>query len=500
MRSLTANHHAMPALNRRASVRIILAAFSLLFVVKPGRASAQAPGESAPAEVADRCVARVTDFLRAVAAMSPMPPGADPDRAQAWPRRDYRELRVLGSATPERMERLPVTRVQGHESSGTPRAGTGWEVSLLNGEITAKVDTETGQIRSFHDKVLSNALLIDPPPPLSAYISQETAIARAVAYLRQAGMPMDDLVLRSVELDNSWHPARAATIQWIVRWDRVWNSVLFEDQSVGVWLDAQAGRLLMFGSGIALHPPAEARLDVSPARSVELATAFLASRGMRPAGDPDLELKIVTPTDFWSSPDYWVRNIDPNTRLSWIVRFPGMLKAPDNTLRRLVVWVDTITGQPLGGDVLTTMSINGRPVVPGMAIGALLRKAVRIEARTVGGPKSGAKELKGKGRGARAVNARILDSAKDPLRFYGAVAGVVGKPGKKPSGFAPTHRLFVYSEAAQARPVTLEMDARSGLLANENGETVKASPGLWAWLRPKSTLAPPTPHVPLPPR
>lgn len=467
----------------RLFVNVLLAMISSAFGVKAAPAAAQAPDETAPSDVGAKCVEKVTNYLIALPVLSPTPPGTDPDRAQAWPRKDYREFRPPGATTSERFDRLPVNRIVGAASSGMPRCGRGWQVSLLNGEIVAIVDSDGGQIRGFIDGVLSNALQLDPAPAPSDCISQETAVARATAYLRLTGVRMDDLILRSAKLIDGSQPVSAASRRWVVAWDRVWNSVPFDDQSVSLDLDAQAGRLLTFGVGVALLPPAEARVDISRARASEVASAFFAANGMRPSGEADVELKIVAPTDFWKSSDFTVRNTDPNTRLAWIVRMPGMLKEPDNTQRRLVAWIDAITGDPLGGDVLTTMSVNGHPVLPGMQIGALVRRSVRIEARSLHGTKSVDKKQ------SAATITLVLDYVKEPLRFFGAVSGLVGKPGTKPTGFSPTHRLLIFTTAAHSHPTVLEMDARSGLLANGKGETIQASPTLWAWLRPKVSPA-----------
>src|SRR2546426_421702 len=135
--------------------------------------------------------------------------------AQAWPRRNFREFRALGTTKTERIDRPSVTRVRGFSGSGTPRSGRAWEVSLFSDEITAAVDSDKGQIRSFRDGVWSAALGLDRAPLFSECISQETAIQRAAAYLRLTGVNRDDLLVRSAELVDPGHPATAQSRSWV---------------------------------------------------------------------------------------------------------------------------------------------------------------------------------------------------------------------------------------------------------------------------------------------
>jgi hypothetical protein len=80
----------------------------------------------------------------------------------------------------------------------------------------------------------------------------------------------------------------------------------------------------------------------------------------------------------------------------------------------------------------------------------------------------------------------VLDAKADTLRFYGAVAGVVGpRLDKKPDTLHPTHRLMVTLK--DGRKTTFLYDARTGQITETEGkdkEIVQVGAALRAWLNP----------------
>lgn len=475
-----AHHRRRPWCEDSAMTMRCFAAM-LLIGVNIRAAIAQKPGEAAPPEIATVTIARAEQFLRDVARLSPMPPGTDPDRAQAWPRRDYREFRAPGATTTEVFERAQTKTVDAHPYTEDPRMGPGWTVHLYGNEMEITIDPATGAVKNFLDGILITALGLDPAPDSAQCISAETALARGVQYLQLTGLNLNELVLHSVRFVDMAQPATASTRVWGIFWLRTWQGVTFRDQEVSVTLDAGRGRLLTHGARIAAKPPTEARLGISVDRAVEIAREFVVAQGGAAVGEPRAELQIVLPTDTWTAPHHMPTRHDPNSRLAWIVQFSGTLD--DTTTERLLeVWVDAINGAVLGGDIYTRMGKKPQPFVGG-AVGGLLRSAQRLEVLEVV-PDKRKKPAK------TAAKPRALDAKSEPLKFYGVLSGIRSLPsGKKQLPFNVTHHLAVFMP--KTRRVTWDYDAKQGLIRDGKTQIVQAGATLRAWVSPMKPAAVP---------
>src|SRR5688500_15923999 len=164
----------------RKSTIILFLASGLTVVSACG--NAQQPGEIAPPDVAAAMVARAEGFLRAVAVLSPMPPGTDPDRAQAWPRSPKRRFFDRSLNKHVAYDRVFQTNVVGAEASGAPGKPRAWRVYLYSagyaplpggGEIMVRIDPSSGAVNSFHDSTLTTALSDDAALPSSQWIKQD---------------------------------------------------------------------------------------------------------------------------------------------------------------------------------------------------------------------------------------------------------------------------------------------------------------------------------------
>jgi len=444
-------------------------------------AIAQKPGDIAPSDIAVAATNRAETFLRAVAQFSPMPLGTDPDRAQAWPRADYREVRDPNETTTSKYERVQSTLVIAPSTSYGLTSGADWTVQFYGGEIDVTVNVTTGVIEDFFDRTLSGILGLDPAPDLPQCIPQDVAVSRAIQYLRATGINLDELALRSTRLVDLAVPASASTRYWDISFDRIWQGVPYRngDGQVSLTLDAGYGRLMNFGASLNAQPPTIGRLDVSNIQAVDIARRFVtaqtvAAQAVALAGDSDVELRVVLPTDYWTT-----ESIKPRTaqaRLAWIVRTP--VNTAQSGPRTFEVWIDTVTGDILGGENIGSRG-KGKSTLPGGRIGQMLRTAQRIEAIPLpptpqGKSKSATKSV------------CVLDGKADTLRFYGAVSGVVGpRLDKKPEPLHPTHRLIVTLE--DGRKTTLLYGARTGQITGTEGkdkEIVQAGSAFRAWLNP----------------
>src|SRR5437016_5436064 len=114
----------------RLSIILGRAVILCVLVVSPP-SWAQKPGETPSPEVAAKVTQRARAFLQEVARLSPMPPGTDPDRAQALPRSE-----TYASHHPGGREilhhRLPGIHVVGDIGSNRHQQGAGWTARLFD--------------------------------------------------------------------------------------------------------------------------------------------------------------------------------------------------------------------------------------------------------------------------------------------------------------------------------------------------------------------------------
>ena len=423
-----------------------------------------APAALAQNLTADDAAARAETFMREIGRLSPMPAGTDADRAQAWPRRAFREVydRLEGKwlQYPRNLSWI----VERHELSGLPGTGNAWRVKTRNEEIHVSVDADTGVVRSIHDNALRGIIGFDPALPEIQCISYPTVLTRATNYLRAGGVHLDSFVLNSVEFSDTGVPAKASSRRWVISWQRIWQGIPFMNQRIWVELDAAYGRLLWYGLAMSVPLPAISRLDVSSSAACTIARQYVARVGAV-AGDSPVSLKIVLPTDFWLNTPNRVTQRDFASRLAWIVRTP--VKPAEGYRKWADAWVDAATGNVIGGDVFSSRG-SGLPALPGARILAALGLSQQLELR----PKT-----------SDSGPTMVALARTNPLRYFGAVSAA-GPPLRNESlpKFAATHRLTATLKSGKQE--AFDFDAIAGLIRDSEGGIVKAGSLLSKLLRP----------------
>jgi hypothetical protein len=470
----------------------LLAAFHVLFGLHTGGVSAQEATSAIPADAAHRAIQRAESFVREVARLSPMPRGTDADRAQRWPRNRSYTVRLPGNNLPKDVRTRVYTRNQSSSVVVAPEYendsvnGSAWQVRFYGGQVSVNINPTQGFVSGFHDSVLGDVLIDDPPPPFDQCITQETAIRRAAEYLRAAGMNLNELALRSVTLEDGSIPSSARTRKWYVILDRIWQGVPFDDsdQRVIVLLDAGKGRLIGFGSATVAPTPTEARLAISDKQALEIAHRHIAAKSLGSVvGESRVELKVRMLRDPQNPHGNFFPNRLPVSRLAWIVSTPVEDGVKANPFAW--IWIDAATGEILSEEVVGHKGATAKEIAGG-DIGITMRKAQRIEARPI--PRQDTSKSESQ--------ALVLDAQKDGTRFYGAISGII-KPSKvatpsekKPeTPFVSTHSLTL--TLMDSSQVTYSYDARTGMIASANGKTererVRAGSALQNWLKPLSS-------------
>ncbi len=456
---------------RVRGVRLAAILVSVIASTVASRAKAQAPGEEASAQVAMSAANRATFFLRNLSTMSPTPLGADADHAQAWPRMSWRTNKSRSGDQIVRIARKEKVDVTGDEDSPDPRYGPHWTVKYYDGEIEVSLDPACVSVGRFVDLVLVHALERDPPPEESTCLLQDAAIRRGLTYAKFAGIDLAGLTLYTAQLVDTIHPPTAAGRTWEIRWARQWNGVELLDQDLNMSLDAGYGRLISFHARMGAPIPADTRLILSATSSATLAARFLTELNWPPAGLPTVALRIVLPTDRWTSENGRINTRSKNSRLAWVVRTP--VRNPKDELdesRYVEVWIDCANGAVVGGD---TGGSRGRGAK------RALSAPVDCVLRVLGAARS--LQVQGVERGAAA---RKIVPGKDSLRFYGALSQLLPLPPAGAAGGNPaTHRVLVHLPGGKSE--TLSYDAKSGVISDKDGNAAKAAKALRALLDTK---------------
>lgn len=253
-----------------------------------------------------------------------------------------------GDVPVEKMKAKRSERAAGRPSE---RGDDRWDVTIGEfdpriGELSKRlfhvdVDSHTGEVMSAAQ--LDRHMDADKQRTKdSIKITKTLANQRAKKYLRDAGIPADEMVIESSEPSDS-----IDYITWNVRYRRTYKGYQFLLDGGRVDLDPLDGSLIGFGYGCFSPIPESTDVKITKAQAVERAREYLAEFGLTAGGvssyvHPGLGspggLKIVPHDDMWEYWDVGQLNLDWNeTRLAWELEFD----APWNITR---VYVDAENG------------------------------------------------------------------------------------------------------------------------------------------------------------
>jgi hypothetical protein len=450
------------------------AALCALVPAAPG--NAQKPLEAAPPDVTAAVTQRGWSFLREVARLSPMPPGTDPDRAQALPRAETYTYHYTDGREMVR-RRAPGVRVMGDLRSGRHQQGRAWTGKFFD-DIDVSVDTASGYVTDFMDRALSEALSADPAPDRAHWLTRDRALMRAARYLHAAGVPSQEFVFKDYGIHDIGQPD-ASSRQAMLSLARIWSGVPYqsgEGQATFI-MDAQYGRLIGYGAQVGALPPKSDRLAISYQRAVQIAREFVTKKGEIVVGGSDGDLRVMLPNDHWAKQGKYVVTTSPQAHLTWAIgtRVKAQLSFSDR--RTIYVHVDATTGEVVGGEARDYPQ-DDRISTDVSAFRARLHTATRLVLAPI--------------QGGGASKALSLDAT--PLPFYGVLSSFwdTDLPGR--DEFTASHKLSVtFSDGGKA---DFEYDLTHNLLRGSNdGKPVMATMGIcfaaWvddAWARANARL------------
>ena len=428
-----------------SNVRITKAFIATLLLCASFR-SAFAIQTQAPSDIKISAVARAEKYLREIERLSPSIDLSARDRSQLWPRNPQliRKLRDQdGQIIIDRPKTITVT------SYGEPTV-TGWRVKYYGGEIELNLDLSTKRVRMVVDSVIVHAIENDPAPLPENCISDNTALYRALSYLRAGSIDTDTLLLKRIwKSDMSNPPQSAADRITYVDFCRHWSGVPYFDENLSVGLDAGKGRLIGYGgASLTLELPSNTNINISAEQAVQIALNKSREMGLTPLNGSYASLIITLPSDFVGGEG---RGNTPY--LCWNVYVPVEFTAAGTSAQ--VVRVNVSTGEMVGGHQYRS---RGGPIttLPDPAIMKLLAQA---------------KELQITGSDGNSTTLVLKPSAMK-FRYFGALNGFTWSKLAE-SKVASSHNITVVPTSG--KPTSLIYDSKSGVLKNEAGKGVIVS-------------------------
>lgn len=432
------------------SLRTAAFAISVLLqmVVISSVLRADVPEVAASPDTAARAIFRAEQFFRDVASMSPCPK-VDPDRGQLWPRLDYFEFLDRTDGSVSRYARPESPTVVAYRYGDNPCNGPGWTVYLYGKQISITLDSNCQIVQRVVDGVFTHAIGHDPAPAETECISPAVALDRAIRYLRLGGIDTSGLVLQGIRLADGSIPADAASRTYSVQFDKTWQGVRILEQSVVVQLDADQGRLILYGgAGLNLLLPSNGQVEISLGDAISIARRRTVQLNLVPTFESSASLVVARPNLRGGIGE------GSQTRLCWNVITP--IETTPGGATAQILRIDVSTGEIIGGDQNRVRGGGSAPIVS-PALMNLLTTARTLEVRLA------------TGRGPREL-LRVITPSVSSLAYFGALNGFLPASSASPERGA-TQQILVHRAATP--PVVLRFDSHSNELWDDNGNKAK---------------------------
>lgn len=228
-----------------------------------------------------------------------------------------------------------------------------WQIKLPN-SFDAEVDDVTGRVASYGNYA---ALDLHGDQPASEAIPKPQALQIARDALKRAGAALDNLKIAYIDERQDDTPPTVDDHKWYVGWLRTYQGIPYEREGARACLNAETGDVLWLRVDAQYLDPQIAVENVTQAQALSIAQAQLAAVGL-PLDKLPLETlgKTIVPFNrYWQSGDSMHHT--RQTRVVWNCVF-GLPEAG------FEVWVDTETGNVVGGYRIAVLGRSGKNLQP----------------------------------------------------------------------------------------------------------------------------------------
>lgn len=237
-------------------------------------------------------------------------------------------------------------------------------------------ENNSGIVTSYLNTALSNQLS-SSNQPTGTPITQAAALTVAATVLQASKQPANELVSQQATQSQLTSPATHAGDLWTVQWARAASGVPYRNDSASLLLQAETGAVEAWNLSFTASPPSgQTTQAVTRVQSQQIAQAAMDSQGnslglsgqtFQAAG-----LAVVQPDTLWQTQGGGTTRPIPGipSSIAWDCVFTNATD-PNNPSGMVIaeVWVDSNTGQVVGGDILRMMGRRKpapavRPLVP----------------------------------------------------------------------------------------------------------------------------------------
>ncbi len=250
-----------------------------------------------------------------------------------------------------------------------------WRVGFL-GVASVEVADASSVVTSYFNQALSNQLSLSNQS-LGIPITQAKALAVAATVLQASNQPANELTSQQTTQSQLTSPATYAGDLWTVQWARAASGVPYRNDSASLLLQAETGAVEAWNLSFAAPPPtASTNQAITQPQAQQIAQAAMDSQGnslglsgqaFQAAG-----LTVVQPDTLWQAQGSGTTRPTPGipSSIAWDCVFtnvPNPNSPSGTTIAE--VWVDSSTGQVVGGDIATVKGHRKpaptiRPLVP----------------------------------------------------------------------------------------------------------------------------------------
>lgn len=214
------------------------------------------------------------------------------------------------------------------------------------GDLIADIDSATGQVHYAKRKTYS------PPSGKGGAISEEGAERKSLAYLRSAGVPLDES-----KIDASAVPKPSAATYGVIDYLRIAQGIQYINDYIRVNVYPSNGVLLSLRYEFNSPKLEKFSIKLKKQDAITKAGAYIAGN-FAPAGKAVYaELRLVQPNNYYDYVDVGGAADKPViSRPAWVIQFSNPWVVTE-------IWMDAETGTVLGGSTTGYPKVKLNPLI-----------------------------------------------------------------------------------------------------------------------------------------
>lgn len=231
-----------------------------------------------------------------------------------------------------------------------------WQVKFGHKAIVEVVDA-TSLVSRYYNYDLSHQAMLNNGAPATP-ISQDAATTQANTIM-QAGTGASELGTPQAQEVQLTNPPTSAGDLWMITYPRQLNNIPYRQQGASVVVQAETGAVQGYSVNFTTPIPAAANLIVTHDAAIATAQGQLNTSNIQGTTLAAALQEVVQPNTFWQQGGSPLPQPETPTRVAWACSFVNATQ--DGVYE---VWVDSETGQVIGGITIQKKGAHLRPLGP----------------------------------------------------------------------------------------------------------------------------------------